>query len=186
MLEKQRSKEAKWFLRNLQIIQDDFAGSIGGQIVTTDREGNLITEMSGAQEACKMIAETEKGKQRCQEAYKNALSLVKSLKEPAFMDCHAGFASLWVPIKIDGQIVGSVTGCGGRFEKGESEEELEEKYLKIAEDLGIEDKESFVKASVQGISPVTQEEMKERSERLVKLVGVLAEETALKELFSIE
>ena len=68
MLEKQLSKEAKWFLRNLQIIQDDFAGSIGGQIVTTDREGNLITEMSGAQEACKMIAETEKGKQRCQEA----------------------------------------------------------------------------------------------------------------------
>jgi ligand-binding sensor protein len=88
------SKEAQWFARNLQVIQDDFAGSVGGQIVTTDKNGDLVTKMSGAQRVCKLIMGTEKGKERCSQAYKTAISLVKSMKESAFMDCHAGYASL--------------------------------------------------------------------------------------------
>ena len=62
MPEKKFSERAKWFLQNLQKLQDDFAESIGGQIVTTDKEGNLVTKMSGAQRACKLIMETEKNK----------------------------------------------------------------------------------------------------------------------------
>jgi len=185
MVEKQFSEEAKWFLNNLQLIQDDFAKSVGGQIVTTDKGGNLVTKMSGAQRVCKLIMGTEKGKEKCGEAYKTALSLVKSMKEAAFMDCHAGYASLWVPVKIKGEIVGSITGCGGRYDRGESDEELRERYSKLADELGITDKEDFLKAAVDEISPVSEEEMKERSERLAKLVGVLAEETALKEVFGI-
>ena len=185
MVEKQFSEEAKWFLNNLQLIQNDFAESVGGQIVTTDKDGNLVTKMSGAQRVCKLIMDTEGGKEKCGEAYKTALSLVKSMKEPAFMDCHAGYASLWVPVKIKGEIVGSITGCGGRYDRGESDGELREKYSKLADGLGIADKEDFLKAAVDEISPVSEEEMKERSGRLAKLVGVLAEETALKEVFGI-
>lgn len=184
MLNKTISEEAQWFLRNLQTLQDDFAGSVGGQIVTTDREGNLITKMSGAQRVCKLIMGTVKGKEKCGEAYKTALSLVKTMKESAFMDCHAGYASLWVPIKINGEVVGSITGCGGRYEKGKSKEELREELSKLADELEISDKEDFIKAGVDEIQPVTEEEMKIRSERLAKLVGILAEETALKEFFS--
>jgi len=126
---------------------------------------------------------TEKGKEKCGEAYKTALSLVRTMKEPAFMDCYAGFASLWVPIKVKGEIVGSITGCGGRYERGESEEELRERFTKLAEELGVEDKEDFLKAAVDEIKPVTEEEMRKRAERLAKLVGILAEETALREVF---
>ncbi|MBU0476560.1 PocR ligand-binding domain-containing protein [Patescibacteria group bacterium] len=187
MAEKQFSEEAQWFLRNLQRLQDDFAESVGGQIVTTDKEGNLVTKMSGAQKVCKAIMDTEKGKGKCGEAYKTALSLVKTMKEAAFMDCHAGYASLWVPIKAKGEIVGSITGCGGRYDRGENEEELKEKFSKLADDLGVEeDKEDFLRTAVDEISPVTEEEMRKRAERLAKLVGVLAEETALKEVFEIE
>ncbi len=180
------SKEAQWFARNLQVIQDEFAGSVGGQIVTTDRNGELVTKMSGSQRVCKLIMGTEKGKERCSQAYKTALSLVKSMKESAFMDCHAGYASLWVPIKVKGEIVGSITGCGGRYDRGESPEELKDKFSKLADELGIEDKEDFLKAAIEEILPVTEGEMKERAEMLAKLVGVLAEETALKEVFDIE
>lgn len=183
MTEKELSSEAKWFARNLQVIQDEFAGSVGAQIVTTDRNGELVTKMSGAQRVCKLIMQTEKGKERCGEAYKTAVSLVKSMKESAFMDCHAGYASLWVPIRVKGEIVGSITGCGGRYDRGEADEELKEKFSKLAGELGIEDKEDFLKAAIAEISPVTEEEMRERAERLAKLVGVLAEETALKEIF---
>ena len=137
MSEKQLSEEAKWFLRNLQKLQDDFAENIGAQIVTTDGEGNLITKMSGQQRVCQIIQKTEKGKEGCQKAYHTALSLVKTMKEPAFMDCHAGLASLWIPIKIKDKIVGSITGCGGRYDRGESEEELKKKFTAKADELEI-------------------------------------------------
>ncbi len=179
------SKETEWFVKNLQTLQDNFADSVGGQIVTTDSEGNLITEMSGQQKVCKMIMETEEGKKECQKAYKTALSLVESQEESIFMDCYAGFASLWVPIKVEGRIVGSITGCGGRYERGKSEEDLKEYYKNLAEELGIDKKDEFVKAAVDEIESVTEEEMKERAERLAKLVGILAEETALRELFNV-
>jgi len=181
------SEEAKWFLKNVQVLQDEFVKDIvGAQIVMTDKEGNLVTKMSGQQRACQIIQSTPEGKKRCEQCYKNALSLVRTQKEPVFMDCYAGFASLWVPIKVKGEIVGSITGCGGRYEKGETREELEKKYLKLAEELGIENKEDFLKAAIDEVGTVTQEEMQKRAERLAKLVAILAEETALGEVFGIE
>ncbi len=186
MPEKQLSEGAQWFLRNIQVLQDDFAASVGAQIVMTDKEGNLITKMSGAQRVCKLIMQTEKGKERFSGAYKTALSLVRTQKEPIFMDCHAGYASLWVPIKIKEKIVASITGCGGRYNRGEGKEWLRERFSKLADELEISDKEDFLKAAVDEIEPVTEEEMKERAERLAKLIGILAKETALKEVFKIE
>lgn len=183
MPNKNISEEAQWFLRNLQKLQDDFAESVGGQIVTTDKEGNLVTKMSGAQRVCRLIMATEKGKEKCGGAYKMALSLVKTMKEPAFMDCYAGYASLWVPIKINGNIVGSITGCGGIYDRGESKEELKKKFSKLADELGISDKEDFLKAAVDEIRPVTEKEMKDRAIKLAKLVVTLAEEDVLKEVF---
>lgn len=187
MVRENLSEEAQWFLRNLQKLQDDFAESVGGQIVTTDKEGNLVTKMSGAQRVCQLIMAAEEGKKKCGEAYKMALSLVRTMKEPAFMDCYAGFASLWVPIKVNEKIVGSITGCGGRYDRGESREELIEKYSKLADGLGIKDKDDFLKAAVDEIKIlITEEEMKKRAERLSKLIGILAEETALSEAFGVE
>ncbi len=185
MPNKTLSEEAQWFLTNLQRLQDDFAESVGGQIVTTDKEGNLVTKMSGAQRVCQLIMTTEQGKKNCEECYKMALGLVKTQKESAFIDCYAGYASLWVPIKIKGEIVGSITGCGGRYEKGKSKEELIKEFSKLADDLGISDKEDFLKAAIDEIQPVTEEEMKKRAERLAKLIGVLSEETALGEVFKV-
>ena len=186
MPEKKISEETQWFLRNLQKLQDDFAESVGGQIVTTDREGNLVTKMSGAQRVCQLIRATEKGAEKCGGGYKTALCLVRTQKEPAFMDCYAGYASLWVPIKVKGEIVGSITGCGGRYDRGESQEELRGKYLRLADELGIRDKKDFLVAAVDEVKyPISEEEMKKRAERLSKLVGILAEETALSEVFGV-
>jgi ligand-binding sensor protein len=184
MPEKKLSEEAQWFLRNLQKLQDDFAENVGAQIVTTDREGNLVTKMSGQQKVCQIIQKTEKGKTGCQKAFQTALSLVKTMKEAAFMNCHAGFASLWVPIKVKGEIVGSITGCGGRYDRSESQEELKEKFTAKADELGVkeEDRREYLKA-VDEVEVITEEEMRKRAERLSKLVGILAEETALKEAF---
>ena len=186
MSDKNLSEEAQWFLQNLQRLQDEFAESVGAQIVTTDKNGELITKMSGQMKVCSnFIQKTEKGKKGCTDTYHTALSLVKTMKEPAFMDCFAGYASLWVPIKVKGEIVGSITGCGGRFDRGEGKEELEKKATKLAEDLGVAVDEKYLESAIDEVKVVTEEEMKKRAERLAKLVGVLAEETALKEVFAI-
>lgn len=183
MIKENLSEEVKWFLRSLQVLQDDFADAVGGQIVTTDKEGNLITEMSGQRRICKLIQGIEKGKKECVKAYEMALSLVKEQKESVIMDCHAGFAALWVPIKIDGEVVGSITGCGGRYDRGETKKELEEKFGKLADDLRVKDKEDFIKAAIEEINPVTEDEMKTRANYLSKLITILIKESALKEVF---
>jgi len=188
MPNKTLSGEAEWFLKSLQTLQDDFAESVGAQIVTTDKEGNLITKMSGQMKVCSdFIQKTDKGKKACTDTYHTAVGLVKTMKEPAFMDCFAGYASLWVPIKTkEGEIVGSITGCGGRFDRGEGKKEIEKKFTKLANDLGIEVNKKYLKEAIDNVKVVTEEEMKKRAERLAKLVGVLAEETALSEAFGIK
>jgi len=188
MPNKKLSGEAEWFLKSLQTLQDDFAESIGAQIVTTDKEGNLITKMSGQMKVCSdFIQKTEKGKKACTDTYHTAVGLVKTMKEPAFMDCFAGYASLWVPIKTrEGEIVGSITGCGGRFDRGESEEQLKEKFTKLANDLDINPDKNYLKAAVEDVKTVTEEEMRKRATMLAKLAGILAEETALSEAFGIK
>lgn len=186
MTNKNLSEEAQWLLRNIQRIQDDFAEAIGAQIVITDKKGNMITKMAGIQRVCQLIQTTERGMAECGKCYQAALSLVLTQKAPCFMDCYAGYASLWVPIKVRGEIVGSITGCGGRYDRGKTKEELKERYSKLADELGIKDKEDFLKAAVDEIkSPLTEAEMQTRAERLTKLVGVLAEETALSEVFGL-
>ncbi len=183
MEKKELSEEAKWCLRGIQLLQDDFASAVGAQIVMTDKEGNLITKMSGQQRVCQLIMGTEEGKKECEICYNSALNLVRTQKEPLFVECWAGFASLWVPITVEGEVVGSITGCGGRFSEGKKEEDLREYYLKLAEKLKIENKEDFLKAAIEEITPVTKEEMKKRAEMLAKLVSILIKETALKEVF---
>ena len=164
MPNKNISEEAQWFLRNLQKLQDDFAESVGAQIVTTDKNGDLVTKMSGQMKVCSdYIQKTEKGGKACTDTYKTALGLVKAMKDPAFMDCFAGYASLWVPIKINGEIVGSITGCGGRFDRGENREELEKKFTKLANDLGTEANEEYLKEAIDKVKVVTEEEMKKKS-----------------------
>ncbi|PIS13453.1 MAG: hypothetical protein COT67_01700 [Candidatus Tagabacteria bacterium CG09_land_8_20_14_0_10_41_14] len=184
---KQLSDEAWWFLKNVQRLQDDFAESIGAQIVMTDKNGDLITEMSGQMEVCKnFIQKTEEGKKNCTDTYHTALDMIKTTKEPVLMDCFAGYASLWIPVKNKkGEIVGSITGCGGRFNRGESEEEVREKLKKLADETGMDLGEDYLDVAISDVKSVTEEEMKTRAERLSKLVGVLAEETALSEAFAV-
>jgi len=184
-VEKSLSESAQWFLRDFQKLLNDFANEAGIQIVAIDREGNVITEMTGVQRVCKLILATEDGRIRCRDNYKMALSLVKAKKEPFFIDCYAGFASVWVPIIIRGILIGVIVGCGGRYDRGESQEKLREKFSKLASELGIIDKEDFLKAAIDEVKIANEDEMKKRGERLKKLVEILAEtaQTPLKEVF---
>lgn len=174
--------DVKPFLRVLQETQDEFADLMGALVVTTDKEGEVVTEMSGVPEPCKMIRDTEKGLKGCQESYKSALSLINKRKKPYIGPCHANFTSIWVPIKIDGEVVGSITGCGGLPEK-KDEEEIREEYGELADDLGIEDKEKFVELVIDKERVPPEEEIKRRISLLQTSVTSLVRNTPLKKMF---
>lgn len=183
--DKSLSESAQWFLRDFQELLNNFAKEMEIQVVAIDREGDLITEISGNQRVCKMILSNEEGRVRCKDSFKMALALVKTKKEPIFTDCYAGFASVWIPIVIREAIIGVIIGCGGKQERGESKEKLRERFSKLANELGIIDRENFLKAAIEEVKIVDEEEIQKRAERLRKLVEILAEtaQTPLKEVF---
>lgn len=179
---KEYSEEATRLLRTLQNLQDDFAKIMGAIIVTTDRNGDLVTKMSGLPEPCKMIRETEKGLANCEKDYHAALALSGKHKDVALIKCHAGFVALYIPIFLKGELVGSITGCGGRF-SGMSYQDIEEKYTNLARELGIPNPEEFVRVVKTGSKVASEEEIRRRISLISTAIETLVEETPLKEVF---
>lgn len=179
---KKISKEAEPFVKILQQTQDEFAAILDAIVVTTDTEGNLITEMSGIPKACKIIRETEEGLKGCQESYAAAVGLFGKRDEPYIGPCHAGFTSLWIPLHVKGKIVGSITGCGG-LPADKTDEEITEEYGKFADQFGIEDKEKFIESVINKKRITSEEEIKRRISLMSVVVSALIENTCLQEIF---
>jgi len=179
------SEAAQWFLRDFQRLLDDFAKETGAQIAVVNQGGNLVIEILGPQRVHKLIMASEEGRTRYRDAYKTALSLVRAQKKPIFVEDFAGYACVWVPILIRGKVIGLIVSCGGRYDKGESREKLIEKFSKLADELGVVNKEDFLKAAIDEVKIVTKEDVHKRAERLIKLIEILSEtaRTPLKEVF---
>jgi len=186
MIEEKRflSEAAQWFLRDFQGLLKDFAEENDAQCLATNKEGSLITELNGVQDVCKKILATEEGQMRCRDHFKIISSLAKDQKKPIFVDCYAGFASVCIPIIIR-EVIGTLISCGGKYDRGESREKLINKLSKLADELGILDKEGFLRAAIDKVKTTTEEEMKQRTEKLSKLIDILTEtaHTPLKEVF---
>lgn len=179
------SEMAQSFLREFQRILNDFAQETKSQVTAIDREGNLITELSGVQNVCKLILATPEGRIRCQDSFKMALSLIKRQKKPIFTNCYADYISAWLPIVVREKLIGVIVICGGKYETNESREKLIKRYSKLAEELGAVGKENFLQSAIDSVDVVSEEEVKKRAERLTELINILTENvrTPLKEIF---
>lgn len=186
MPNKNLSEEARWFLRSVQKIQDDFAEALGVVMGLFDKNGHEVTKMSGLTEACKMIRSTPKGLEGCNKEHQAAMTLFSAgkLKELYLSECWAGFIGLAVPIFVKGKFVGAVGGCGSLFKADISKDELREKYRKFAKEIEIKDVDGFAQTVIGG-KFLSKEEVRARMIRLKKLIEVLAEETALSEVFKL-
>ena len=184
-VEKSLSESAQWFLRDFQKLLDDFAVEEDVWIVAIDKKENLVTESPGVQRVFKLIMATEEGKIRYRDNYKMAFTLIKTQGKTIFSDDFAGFASAWLPISVRGSLIGLMIISGGRYDRGEIREKLREKYSKLADELGIVDKEDFIKAAIEEVKIVDEEEMEKKAGKLKKLIEVLLEttQTPLKEVF---
>lgn len=119
-------------LKKLQQIQDQFSDATGLAAIAVDAEGNYITEGSNFTDFCMRYTRgCEEGARRCVKCDTECTGTYR---------CHAGLMDFSSDIMVEGEKVGAM--IGGQVLPGEPEEE---KFRKIAEELGI-DPENYIKA----------------------------------------
>lgn len=172
----------------IQKVQDRFCLMMGAIAVLVDTKGNFVTQlnMDLVPDACKIIWEkSEKKIAPCMEHLKMLTERVVKEKKIILETCHAGFIEFAIPVIVKGEVLGAMIGCGLlRLIEGESEEELEERYKKLAETYKIEDVDEFVEA-VKRLKVTPEEEFKARIDLLDSMLDVTMNYTDIKAVFGI-
>lgn len=116
----------------LQTLQDSFADATGMASISIDLDGN-VTQPSNFHDFCmKHTRNCSEGLRRCLECDKRGGEESEATGRPSVYFCHAGLIDFAVPIIVDGEHIGSVIGGQVLSEKPD-----EEKFIKIASELGI-------------------------------------------------
>lgn len=111
-------------LKVLQEIQDDFSEATGLAAIAVDAEGNYITEGSNFTDFCmNYTRKSPEGQRRCAKCDNECSGTYF---------CHAGLIDFSADIVVEGEKVGAMLGGQILSEKPD-----EEKFRKIAKELGI-------------------------------------------------
>lgn len=117
----------------LQEIQDGFANLTGMAALTTDADGNAVTNGSNFTEFCMSYTRQSKiGGDRCAQCDRSGGEQTMRTGCAASYFCHAGLVDFAAPIMLEGHMIGSF--IGGQVL---TEEPDEEKFRKIAVEIGV-------------------------------------------------
>lgn len=153
----------------LQRIQNGFSRFTGMASLTTDANGNPVTEGSGFTDFCtKYTRTTEKGMARCMECDKKSGLLALERGRSVVYNCHAGLVDYAAPIMVEGQYLGSFLGGQVR-----TAPVVEEEVRRTARDLGI-DEEAYLEA-IYETKQITYEQVEQAAEFLSEIAAVLSE-----------
>lgn len=125
----------------LQKLQDTFSNATGVAAISVSKKTGNLTKPSNFNDFC--INKTrgcKEGLKRCIECDIKGGEESSKTGKPAVYYCHAGLMDFAVPIVIDGEILGSVVGGQVLPEPPD-----EQKFRKIAHELGIDENE-YIKA----------------------------------------
>lgn len=125
----------------LQNFQDAFADALGMAALTTDKNGEPVTEGSNFTRFCMNLTRgCEEGLRRCKESDAYGGNESAQTGQPAVYYCQSGLMDFAAPIIVNGQQMGSI--IGGQILP---EPPDKEKFAKIANELNI-DEEKFLSA----------------------------------------
>ena len=127
----------------IQPIQEVFSDIIGVTALTTDSEGNPITEISNSCSFCKMIMSTESGKDACRNSWKN-LKFSNDGK-PVFNTCHAGLKYSGASIKVENTEVAKL--ITGQYFVSKPKADFSKKIKSLATQFGLDSKELLIAAN---------------------------------------
>ena len=113
----------------IQVIQEVFAEILDVGSVTTDVEGEPISEISNSCDFCNLILSTSTGRQACINSWKALAHTQKG--DPEFFQCHAGFQYARGRIESEGRLV-SILVAGQFLNAPLDDSELEDRIEKLS------------------------------------------------------
>ncbi len=164
----------------LQKIQDEFSKYTGMAALTTDADGNPLTEGSAFTDFCmKYTRQSELGYKRCVASDKNAAVMALESGEPVVYVCHAGLADFASPIMMGDKLLGCFLGGQVRISSKIDEDALKE----TAAELGIR-YESYYEA--MGKTNVIGEKELKKSAKFLGIVASVLSEMAYQNYMAID
>ncbi len=153
----------------LQRIQDAFSDITGMAALTTDADGNPVTEGSNFTDFCTRYTRSSKlGKVRCEACDKNGAKMTLESGKPCTYYCHAGLIDFAAPIMANDVMVGSF--IGGQILPCKPDLE---KFEKIAEELDINPEE--YKAAVNRVRITDKKTIDKAAQSLTTIANVLSD-----------
>lgn len=126
--------------RTLQSLQDAFSAATGMAALATDDTG-AVTEGSGFTDFCmNYTRKSPVGCERCNQCDLRGGAEASKTGKPSVYYCHGGLVDFAAPIIVNGQHIGSL--IGGQVLP---EEPDEDKFRKIAQDIGV-DPDKYIEA----------------------------------------
>ncbi len=125
----------------LQEIQDGFARLTGMAALTTDENGNAVTQGSNFTDFCmNYTRQSPVGCSRCEECDRSGGEQTMRTERASAYFCHAGLVDFAAPIMLNGTFIGSFIGGQVLTEKPD-----ERKFRVIAQEIGV-DPDEYIKA----------------------------------------
>jgi excisionase family DNA binding protein len=148
----------------LQVIQGVFAEILNVGSVTTDTEGEPITEISNSCEFCDLILSSPEGLEGCVASWRRLARLPAG--GPEFMRCHAGLQYARARIEIEGEQIALL--IAGQFYEGAPDKQEEESRIRdLAARYGLD--EDQLSAAAQGIRVLAPENEAQIGSWLIKV-----------------
>lgn len=127
-----------------------------------DKEGKRMAGNTWGNALCKAIREDKKGLGAiCIPAGSVFVQMMQD-GEPFAEECDGGMARISVPVKVDGEVIGAVGGCGVILDDGE----VDEFTIGMMSDL----EESAIEEMVGEVPTATEEKVKEIQEFIQKRI----------------
>lgn len=154
--------------RTLQSLQDAFAAATGMAALATDANGP-VTEGSNFTDFCmKLTRESRKGAERCNQCDLRGGEEASRTGKPAVYYCTSGLMDFAAPVIVNGRHIGSL--IGGQVLP---EEPDENKFRKIAEDIGV-DPDQYI-AALRKVKVVPKKQIEAAADLLWQMANALSE-----------
>ena len=154
--------------RTLQNLQDAFAAATGMAALATDENGP-VTEGSNFTDFCmKLTRKSHVGAERCNQCDLKGGEEASRTGKPSVYYCTSGLMDFAAPVVVNGKHVGSL--IGGQVLP---EEPDEDKFRKIADELGI-DQDDYI-AALRKVKIVPKRQIEAAANLLWQMANALSE-----------
>ena len=154
--------------RTLQNLQDAFAAATGMAALATDETGP-VTEGSNFTDFCmKLTRNSSVGAERCNKCDLKGGEEASRTGRPAVYYCHGGLMDFAAPVVVNGRHIGSL--IGGQVLP---EEPDEDKFRKIAEEIGV-DPDRYIEA-LRKVKVVPKKQIEAAADLLWQMANALSE-----------